>query len=349
MITKIVGRLPKHFFFLLFLLSGIGSSFGQDRIFLVNGNEVNVRVTGSDDNNILAKSMNSSDTRVYRYPKSQVERIEYHDGRVEYFSEKEESVESEEKFVPPPSKPPSASMDDIEIEEEKSGPSVKLGFSTGINSPLGKYGSSAAYNDGYARTGSFFKLEFSFMHPKWIGMGLNFGYASNAMKNSAVERKWEIPITGEYKAETTKYGFFYLMLGPQFSIRAEKNLYIDIKLRYGLTIISEPYYNVTFVDDSSGFVKKYQNENDSTNRTALVLNPVSFHLGTALRYNLSERMALSLTFTYMVSPLYFNSFQSEEWEENGLRMKNVREIEIIEFASMAHIGIGFHLLFGDND
>jgi len=323
----------------LFVFSGY-SAFSQDKIFLKNGNEVVIEVIGSNAEYILGKSTNPADKQVYEYPKSEILFLEYEDGRKEYFDEKvteedtlDDGFVEEENLIEPILEPMSL--------EKKRRRMFYLGTFGGINRAISRYGSAEGFDHGYAKTGGYFNLETAVLFGGSFGMGLTIGGSTNKMKEEAVERKWEIPTVDYYEASTGSYNHFYIMIGPYFSIKAEKKLFIDFKLRYGLSITTEPSYEVTYKNDK-GNTEVVNNRSDSTGGTAIGGFPLSINVGGMLRYNINKYLGIALVLDWMFLPYALNSEQHISEYDNSGNLVDQRKgkIEINEIASMNYIGIG---------
>lgn len=326
----------------LFVLSAYTGT-AQDKIFLKNGNEVVIEVIGSDSEYILGKSTNPADKQVYKYPKSEILYLQYEDGRKEYFDEQltdEDTIEAgfveEEEIIEP--------EPDLQSLKKKRRRMFYIGTFGGANRAISKYGNAGAYDHGYAKTGGYFNLETALLFGGSFGMGITIGGSSNKMKEEAIERKWELPTVDNYQVSTGSYSHFYFMIGPYFSIQAEKRLFIDFKLRYGISISTEPSYEMSYVDPASGNTVVVNNR-DEFGSTGVSGSLLSFNLGGLLRYNINNVLGVALELDWMLLPYFINSKQNTStYDSNGnLIDKQSSEIEIIELVTMNYIGIGIYL------
>lgn len=303
-----------------------------------------IEVIGSDSEYILGKSTNPADKQVYKYPKSEILYLQYEDGRKEYFDEQltdEDTIEAgfveEEEIIEP--------EPDLQSLKKKRRRMFYIGTFGGANRAISKYGNAGAYDHGYAKTGGYFNLETAILFGGSMGMGLTIGGSSNKMKEEAVERKWELPTVDNYQASTGSYSHFYFMIGPYFSIKAEKRLFIDFKLRYGFSISTEPSYEMTYVDPTSGNTVVVNNRSDSTGSTGASISPLSFSLGGLVRYNISDVFGVALELDWMLLPYFIDSDQNVSvYDSNGnLIERQSTKIEIIELVTMNYIGIGVYI------
>ena len=123
-------------------------------------------------------------------------------------------------------------------------------------------------------------------------------------------------------------------------------MFVDFKLRYGISISTEPSYEVTYKVPASDTTVVVNNEY-STGGTGISGSLLSLNVGGLLRYNINKFMGVALELDWMLLPYFLDSEQNvSKYDSSGNLIKQENStIEINELATMNYIGIGIYFNF----
>jgi len=197
-----------------------------------------------------------------------------------------------------------------------------IGIAIGPSIPLGDFGDSEFNNEdaGYAKTGMHLNFNFSYKFNENLGIAaLWTGNAHAIDAESMIELFWATDQSLNWELETEAWSSGSLMGGLLVSFPFNK-IDFDIKGLIGFSSSTIP--NI-IVNASDGFntVEIKQNEADAM---ALAIN-----LGAGFRYNVSEKMALTLNMDYFTTKPEFEvattsdfGFSSNDKIKQAMNMLN---------------------------
>jgi hypothetical protein len=183
---------------------------------------------------------------------------------------------------------------------------VSISFGTSL--PLGNYGSTGSLDiNGFASPGGVIKFDAGYYPVTYLGFGATFSFGSNyAVRDSILSSMvryieansvilQQIPDDAEIIYATSFWNHIDLLVGPVFSVRLSKRLYLDFRALFGPTVFRPPGEELRILFD------------DSELRSSLASNLLLFGVngGTGLRIKLNDAISLKLGAEYYRSRARF--------------------------------------------
>ena len=181
-------------------------------------------------------------------------------------------------------------------------------ISIGASLPIGDYGKTGDLSkNGYAKTGASIKFDAAYFPVSYLGIGGSFGFGSNIAISDSLREDMidhvlnnsqsviDIPDYAEIRYSSGFWNYINIFLGPHFSARPAKRLYVDLKALAGISIIKAPQQELFISFDDTEIHSRTDGSKVAFGYTA----------GLGFRYMLNSDLALKFGFDYFQSKANF--------------------------------------------
>ncbi|HER10145.1 MAG TPA: hypothetical protein ENO20_14670 [Bacteroides sp.] len=184
---------------------------------------------------------------------------------------------------------------------------ASISFGTSI--PLGAYAKTGDLSsNGYASPGGAIKFDAGYFPVSYLGIGGSFAFGSNyALRDSMLSDMFRylethaqsplvIPQDAEVLYGTGFWNYISLFMGPHFSLRPSRRLYLDLRAMAGVSILRPPGQDLRVSFDETEIFSRV-----STNSIAF-----GFTAGGGMRFKLNDALAIKLGVDYFRSRSRFD-------------------------------------------
>ena len=137
-------------------------------------------------------------------------------------------------------------------------------ISFGTSTPLKEYSEVGDLTkNGYATTGASIKFDAAYFPVSYLGIGGSFGFGTNPGRSDSLKQDMidyvlnnsqsiiDIPDYAETYFNSGFWNYINVFLGPHFSVRPAKRLYLDLRFLAGLSVIRPPDQELSIIFDET--------------------------------------------------------------------------------------------------